>query len=119
MGLTSNQIIEYTGREPVLLNIAGKKVKSVYPGRALFVITEDNHLYVSGDNRYGALGIGVKNSETGSFVEVPGVTDIADIKNIISSNERYSFIVYENKILASGLNWFNIFQKSSLTEYLT
>ena len=73
LGLTQEQQVIYTGREPVQINVGGNmdnsgKVtgsKSVYNvfdiGSWLFVVTNDNLLYVAGKNDKYSCGLGHNN----------------------------------------------------------
>ncbi len=115
LGLTQNELIEYTGMEPVKLNVDGKKVKEVYSdsvyanidGHSTFVITEDNKLYVAGYNGHGALGLGTKSTETDGFTEV----NVSNVENIyrIMPNMYMTLIWYKdnsgnNEFYAAGTN---------------
>ncbi len=70
LGLTQTQLEEYTGREPIKLNILGEKAYNVFDsGYNLFVITESNKLLAAGNNDAGQLGLGHKD-KVNEFNEV-------------------------------------------------
>jgi len=69
-GLTQEQLVEYTGREPVKINLYGKKVDRVFDcNRSCIVITQDNKMYACGSNDRYALG-GFDNSQINEFKEI-------------------------------------------------
>jgi len=108
LGLSADNILEYTGRTPMKLNVDGKKVKKVFSGMfstgTTFVITEDDELYGAGDNTYGQLGLGNKNA-VNSFTKV-NISNVSHIKNIYSpAYARYTLIEYDdNTFFWSGAN---------------
>jgi len=105
LGLTAEQQKEYTGREPIKLNVDNKKVSKIWDvGTNLFVLTIDNVLYGMGRNKeYYSLGLG-HNEEVLKFQKI----DVKTPENIdyISSlgESRYGiYIVYKDKsILITG-----------------
>ena len=97
LGLTSEQQIEYTGREAIKLNLYGHKVYSVFDSiNNLFVVTEDDKLYAAGYNDKGALGTGDKITVDG-FVEIK-IDYSIDLKRIfqIISSTSSTMIWYNN-----------------------
>ncbi|MCX4302993.1 MAG: hypothetical protein OSJ66_03150 [Clostridia bacterium] len=89
LGLTQEQQIEYTGREPVKLNIDEKKVEKVFSvNNSTFVLTTENELYASGYNEKGQLGTGEMINSSNSFKKVKfehpeNITKITYIRDCI------------------------------------
>jgi len=119
LGLTQDQQVEYTGREPVKINVVGKKVKKIWnTNDELFVLTTDNLLYAMGNNTNYRLGIGHKEEINNEFLSKQGrseekegyfqqvdVPTPENIKTIVSSGESHYFkvIMYnDNTFYASG-----------------
>jgi len=63
LGLTNDQQVSYTGRDPIKLNVSGKKVKQVYGLESkTLIVTTDNMLYGAGNNGGYSLGLGHYNT---------------------------------------------------------
>ena len=124
LGLTQSELVEYTGVEPVKLNVAGKKVVEVYSGTSsTFVKTEDNKIYAAGSNENGALGLGYKNTQVEGFTEV-NVENVDNIYRIMPKN--YMTLIWykdssgNNEFYAAGTNrsgWY-LSTGSSTADYL-
>ncbi len=123
LGLSVNDMLEYTGRIPMKLNVNGKKVKKVFSethdmSGATFVITENDELYAAGENSYAQLGLGHKNA-VGEFSKVD-IDNVSHIKSIhIPSYGRYTLIEYDdNTFFWSGANtWGQMGVGNKTTEY--
>ena len=105
LGLTQEQQIEYTGREPVKLNVDGKKVKNVYTGSGnfTFVITNDDKLYAAGYNLKYNFGLGYSSTEVTSFVQL-NVDNVEHIKKILAWTEATLIWYDDNTFLYTGNN---------------
>ncbi|MEG1008302.1 MAG: hypothetical protein RSF67_00515 [Clostridia bacterium] len=101
--LNDNQLKSYTKRSAIKLNI-NKEIKNVYDyfGENLFVITNDNEVYVSGYNKDFNLGLGHNNNiDTFTKINLDNVSNIIDIQN----GSNGTIIVYnDNKYYYSGNN---------------
>lgn len=122
LGLTQEQNIEYTGREPVKLNVNGQKVSKVFPTRyATFVVTTKNELYACGYNQYGNLGTNKEELQNDKFdkVEFENPQDITKIfstdmreYNIIITGSGESTKIYfagTTKVISSMRDVYNLF----------
>ena len=123
LGLSTNDMLEYTGRTPMKLNVDGKKVKRVFPsilGNGItFVVTESDELYATGDNTYAQLGLGHKNAVS-AFCKVD-IDNVSHIKNIyLPAYSRYTLIEYDdNTFFWSGTNaWGQMGVGNKTTEYI-
>jgi alpha-tubulin suppressor-like RCC1 family protein/competence protein ComGC len=106
LGLTDIQQVSYTGREPIKLNVDGKKVKVVYGYSAnTFVITADNLLYCTGYNNDYRLGLG-HNNTVSSFTKID-FNKVDKIKEIYIDVHGMTLIYCnDNTFYYSGSNTF-------------
>lgn len=120
LGLTYDQQVSYTGREPIKLNVDGKKVKQVYGNSAnTFVITTDNLLYGAGRNDAYSLGLG-NNSTVNSFTKV-NFSKVSQIKEVFVDNHAQSLIeCSDNTFYYAGINsWGQLGNNTSGETYST
>lgn len=91
LGLTDIQQVSYTGRDPIKLNVDGKRIKQVYAsGSNTFVVTTDNMLYGAGRNNGYSLGLG-NNSTINTFTRID-FTKVNLIKDIYMDNHSQTLI---------------------------
>ncbi|MCX4302817.1 MAG: hypothetical protein OSJ66_02210 [Clostridia bacterium] len=100
LGLESDELINFTGREAVKLNLKGKKAYNVFDtGSSLFVITTDNKMLACGQNSNSAgagfLGLG-HTDEVKTLTEVPNVNDPKNIIFMYYSGQNGTFYWYNN-----------------------
>jgi len=105
-GLTDEQIKEYTGRDPMKVDLGGKKVSRVFGGTDYtFLITTDNNLLAAGGNANGQLGLGHKNTiTTFQKVDVQNVSNINTIYCTSSSNNMNIIRYNDNTFYLAGLD---------------
>ena len=115
LGLSPEQIENYTGLEAVKLNVDGKKVSKVFAtSKATFVLTKDEEnyeLYASGYNVYGELGTGEEVTSTEKFkkVEFNSPDKIVDIAGdafgcnaLIVQNGDYQRLFFAGQTIDDG-----------------
>ena len=115
LGLSPEQIENYTGLEAVKLNVDGKKVSKVFAtSKATFVLTKDEEnyeLYASGYNVYGELGTGEEVTSTEKFkkVEFDSPDKIVDIAGdafgcnaLIVQNGDYQRLFFAGQTIDDG-----------------
>ena len=115
-GLTEDQQIEFTGRDPIKLNVGGKKVFKVYCCTSnTYVVTLDNgvyELYGAGKNDNGQLGIGNTNY-VNCFTKCIGINnpqDLLSVESITNTNVANLFVVKDEtnaqnlKVYFAGLD---------------
>ncbi len=89
LGLNYNELIEYTERDLVKLNVAnGKKISKIFDiGGNLFVVTLDNELYVMGFNwSRDGFGLYLNQTQDAVLTEFTKINEIPDPSKI---NEIY------------------------------
>ncbi len=98
LGVDIREDVIYT---PELVKINDEVIKIIYVHNAIFYITNKGETFVSGNNKYGSLGIGNFNK----YIYKPEKMAVnISIKKIISIDYSYYFITNNNKLYASGLN---------------
>ena len=102
LGLTQTQLLEYTEREPVKLNVNSKKVYNVFSNSIkTFVVTTDNELYAMGSNSGYLLGLGYDNTIS-TWQKVESITNPKAITSMWFSREtQYTIIKKEENGVAS------------------
>ena len=132
LGLTAEQTKEYTGREPVKLNVKTSsgndvKIKNVYSYVSVTFLEDINGtLYACGNNSIdvgfvGLLGTGDSDGRIDTFKEVKGLSTKSTIKKIVADrmwrNSRCFIVLYEDGSVYKLGYKSNIDNKHELTAY--
>ncbi len=132
LGLTAEQTKEYTGREPVKLNVKTSsgndvKIKNVYSYVSVTFLEDINGtLYACGNNSIdvgfvGLLGTGDSDERIDTFKEVKGLSTKSTIKKIVADrmwrNSRCFIVLYEDGSVYKLGYKSNIDNKHELTAY--
>ena len=133
LGLTEEQLKEYTGREPIKLNLTdntGKKIdfKEIYCyASSMYIVSTSNEVYACGSNKgpdgdYGVLGIGSTEAAVGTFYKCIGLPQ-KNIKYISENGKWFTpsqvFVIYEdNEIYICGSGYRNSVNHKTFEKFL-
>ena len=117
LGLTAEQLVDYTGREAVKINLNGKKVKNVFSGvNSTFLITLDNEVLAAGFNSNYELGLG--DTRLTSCFEKVNVENVENIQKIYCSEHvdcKLTVIKYnDNTFYMAGCDSWNVLGKNKI-----